>query len=43
MMPAYREYLEPYKGEADIIINNNVDFQEGLNHLGKHFREVFNR
>ena len=30
VMPTYEKYIAPYKGEADIIIPNHTDFQEGL-------------
>lgn len=38
VMPAYREYLEPYKSKADIIINNNEHFQNSLKVVEDHFR-----
>jgi uridine kinase len=38
VMPAYREYLEPYKSKADIIINNNDHFQNSLKVVEDHFR-----
>jgi uridine kinase len=38
VMPAYREYLEPYKTKADIIINNNEHFQNSLKVVSDHFR-----
>ena len=30
VLPAYEKYVEPYKEKADIIINNNTDFNMGL-------------
>ena len=30
VMPSYKLYIEKYMPEADIIINNNDDFNEGL-------------
>jgi uridine kinase len=33
VMPSYKKYIEPYMQEADIIINNNQDFAEGLDVL----------
>ena len=33
VMPTYEKYIEPYQGEADIIIPNHIDFQEALNVL----------
>jgi uridine kinase len=38
VMPAYRQYLEPYKSKADIIINNNDHFQNSLKVVEDHFR-----
>lgn len=33
VLPSYERYIQPYKDEADIIINNNKDFQSGLDVL----------
>ncbi|NJC26836.1 uridine kinase family protein [Neolewinella antarctica] len=30
VLPSYEKYLEPYKEDADIIVNNNTDFNMGL-------------
>ncbi len=30
VLPAYEKYVEPYKEKADIIVNNNTDFNMGL-------------
>jgi len=30
VLPAYEKYIEPYKNDADIIINNNEDFDMAL-------------
>lgn len=30
VLPAYQKYIEPYRGSADIVINNHSDFQKGL-------------
>lgn len=38
VMPAFRKYLEPYKAEADIIINNNAHFNNSLQVIENHFR-----
>jgi uridine kinase len=38
VMPAYRQYLEPYKTKADIIINNNEHFGNSLKVVEDHFR-----
>ena len=31
VLPSYDKYILPYKEKADILIINNVDFEEGLN------------
>lgn len=31
VMPAYEKYVGPYREEADLIVNNNSDFNQGLN------------
>ena len=38
VMPAYRKYLEPYRSEADIVINNNKHFNHSLKVIEDHFR-----
>jgi uridine kinase len=38
VMPAYRQFLEPYKGKSDIIVNNNEHFQNSLKVIEDHFR-----
>lgn len=30
VLPTYEKYIEPYRDEADIVINNNKDFEKGL-------------
>jgi uridine kinase len=40
VMPAYRKYLEPYKHQADIIINNNEHFQNSLKVVEDHFKQL---
>ena len=30
VLPTFERYIEPYKEEADIVINNNADFKMGL-------------
>ena len=30
VMPAYERFIEPYREEADVVINNNDDFERGL-------------
>lgn len=33
VLPSYERYIQPYKEEADIVVNNNKDFQRGLDVL----------
>jgi uridine kinase len=43
VLPAYERFILPYKEEADLVVNNNQDFERGLeviegfirNRLGK--------
>jgi uridine kinase len=30
VLPSYQKYIEPFRNIADVIINNNSDFQKGL-------------
>jgi uridine kinase len=43
VMPSYKKYIEPYMQEADIIINNNQDFAEGLEVLCGFLRNKLNK
>ena len=36
VLPAFEKYIEPYMADADIIINNNKNFENGLQ-LFQHF------
>ena len=36
VMPSYRSYIEKYKSEADVVINNNNTFEKGLLMLNHH-------
>ena len=38
VLPSYERYIQPYKEEADIIVNNNRDFQRGLDVLSGFIR-----
>ncbi len=40
VMPAFRQYLLPYKATADMIINNNDHFNNSLNVIENHFRTI---
>ena len=30
VLPSFEKYIQPYKDEADVVINNNQDFERGL-------------
>ncbi len=30
VLPSYERFIQPYKEEADIVVNNNQDFERGL-------------
>ena len=36
VLPAFEKYIEPYMEEADLVINNNKSFENGL-HVFQHF------
>ena len=38
--PCYQKYLKPYKSEADLVINNNRNFDTGLEVLASHLKNV---
>ncbi|RYD80720.1 MAG: uridine kinase [Sphingobacteriales bacterium] len=40
--PAYKQYLLPYKDEADIIITNNYAFDKGLELIIDHIQSILN-
>jgi uridine kinase len=43
VMPAFVQYLLPYKQKSDIIINNNQHFNISLKVVENHFREMINQ
>jgi uridine kinase len=38
VLPSYERYIQPYKEEADIVVNNNADFSGGLAVLSSFIR-----
>jgi uridine kinase len=42
VMPAYRQYLMPYRELADIIINNNRHFNHAVIMVQDHFKAILN-
>ncbi len=43
VMPSYLKYIQPYMQDADLIINNNTDFNMGLDVLGGFLRDKLNQ
>ncbi len=41
--PAYEKYIEPYIDELDIIINNNQNFDKGVDLLSSYIRMSLNK
>lgn len=39
VLPSYRNYIEPFKREADIIINNHVTYEAAIDVLGAVIKE----
>ncbi|MEN9449335.1 MAG: phosphoribulokinase/uridine kinase [Bacteroidota bacterium] len=39
VFPAYQKYILPYKSECDIIVNNNVSFEDAMEALKLSIRE----
>ncbi|MFY0653623.1 MAG: uridine kinase [Cyclobacteriaceae bacterium] len=40
VIPTYRQYIEPFKKQADLIIPNNIGFESGLTVLENHIRHL---
>jgi uridine kinase len=38
VMPSYRQYLQPYRDQSDIIVTNNDTFDKGLEVLVNHLK-----
>lgn len=43
VLPTFRKYIEPIKEKADIIINNNHNFEKGLEVMNGFLRNVLER
>lgn len=43
VIPMYRKYVEPHKYECDIILQNNVSIQKGVEVLIDHLKASLNR
>jgi uridine kinase len=41
--PADRLYLEPYRNHADLVVDNNERFDDGLDALQQHIRNILTR
>lgn len=42
VLPAFNQYLLPYKNEADIIVMNNTHFENSLNVVSNHIKILLN-
>lgn len=40
VMPSFRQFLQPYRDEADIIITNNISYDKGLHVLVNHLKTI---
>jgi uridine kinase len=43
VIPSYRKYLLPFMAQADLIVNNNVHFEQSLKVVSDHLRSVLNQ
>lgn len=43
VMPSYREYLEPYIQNADVVILNNHNFERSLQMVVNHLKTILNQ
>ena len=42
VLPSFEKYIKPYQEEADIVVNNNRDFERGLEVLSGFLRSKLN-
>lgn len=40
VMPSFKKFIEPYMYEADIIVNNNQNFEKGLDVVCSYFKTI---
>ncbi len=40
VIPAYKQFVDPYSGLADLVIENTYDYKSGVAMLEQHIREV---
>lgn len=43
VVPSYRKYLLPFMAQADLIVNNNIHFEQSLKVVSDHLRSVLNQ
>ncbi len=43
VLPAYEKYIKPHMHEADLIINNNSDFNKGLDVVVAYLKDILNK
>ncbi len=39
VLPSYRSFVQPYRAEADILVNNETDFEKDLEHITRLLRK----
>jgi uridine kinase len=40
VMPAYQQFLMPYRSEAHIVVNNNTDYRKALEVMADHLHSI---
>ncbi len=43
VMPSFKKFIEPYMHEADVIINNNQNFEKGLDVICSYLRQILHK
>lgn len=41
VLPSFEKYIQPYKDDADIVVNNNRDFERGLEVISAFLKSKF--
>lgn len=39
VLPSYREFVKPYREQADVLVNNETDFEQDLAHITELLKE----
>lgn len=43
VMPSFKKFIEPYMYEADVVINNNQNFEKGLDVICSYLRRILDK